>query len=193
MRLLCKCSSVRCKGDSGENQEKMTGEDVSYRMLVEKKIEKRVFGQTKEGRDVLCWRIDASWMRLPMEKMKKGMLSWDIQQETRVSMVMGRFANRILGKRLSGGFCGFDRKIWDSKAVENGVRFRLFSPDGEEGYPGNLKVQVDVIVKNGALELLYQAETDEDTVLNLTNHCFNLDEGNTVKDHLLMINSDRLV
>ena len=196
------------------------------------KIEKRVFGQTKEGRDVLCWRIDDEKgmcaeildygvtirsLIVPDGKNEKRnvVLGYDSMEQYEAlpgfrGAVMGRFANRIggasfelNGKRyelaandgknhLHGGFCGFDRKIWDSKAVENGVRFRLFSPDGEEGYPGNLKVQVDVIVKNGALELLYQAETDEDTVLNLTNHCFfNLDEGNTVKDHLLMINSDR--
>ncbi len=109
--------------------------------------------------------------------------------------VIGRSTNRtgngqvkIKGKtvRLSlnrdgfhqhGGFSGFDKKLWKTEDVSDGespsVTFSLFSPDGDEGYPGNLKVTVKYSLTNdNRFVLEYSAETDKTTVVNLTNHSY---------------------
>ncbi len=130
--------------------------------------------------------------------------------------LIGRYGNRI-GKgtfqldgnkyklatnnnsnHLHGGLKGFDKVVWDAKpiSVENGVGLRLIyhSLDGEEGYPGNLSVQVDYVLTNGnELRIEYTATTDKRTPVNLTHHSyFNL-SGNAKSDilgHELMIAAD---
>ena len=87
----------------------------------------------------------------------------------------------VYAKRLFEGF------------VENGaVVFRYLSPDKEEGFPGNLSVQLRyTLTEDNALELHYTATTDAPTILNLTNHCyFNLNgqDGSTVFDHTVRLN-----
>ena len=130
--------------------------------------------------------------------------------------LIGRFGNRIqYGKftlngteyqlaqndgenHLHGGPKGFDKVIWDAKIIEgeaNTLELSYLSPDGEEGYPGNLKVTVTyVLTEDNALEINYFATTDEDTILNLTNHAyFNLSghSSGDVLNHKLMINADK--
>jgi aldose 1-epimerase len=108
---------------------------------------------------------------------------------------IGRFANRIAkgkfyfdgkfhtlatnnGKNhLHGGVKGFDRAVWDAEsflqADVGSVVFSYLSPDGEEGYPGNLRVTVTyTLTDDNELSLAYDAETDEPTPVNLTNHTF---------------------
>jgi aldose 1-epimerase len=96
---------------------------------------------------------------------------------------------------LHGGFMGFDKVVWDAIAVEDGVELSYLSKDGEEGYPGNLKVKVTyTLTKDNELMMEYLATTDKPTPINLTNHAyFNLaGEGDdTILDHKLMINADR--
>ncbi|MBE6565056.1 MAG: galactose mutarotase [Ruminococcaceae bacterium] len=127
--------------------------------------------------------------------------------------LIGRFANRIKDGRFSlngkeyrlalneegvvhlhGGNEGFDRKKWVGEAIgEQSVRFSYVSEDGEEGYPGRLAVQVTYTLEGGRLTIRYQAETDADTVVNLTNHAyFNLNGvgSGTVLDHRLFLDSD---
>lgn len=130
--------------------------------------------------------------------------------------LVGRVANRIGGAKfhldgveyhvtkthgdnhLHGGLHGFDRQVWDAKAeeTENGPRLTLsyLSPDGEEGYPGALRVQVTyTLTHDNALRLDYQAVPDRPTPISLTNHSyFNLaGEGNgTVLDHTLWLDAD---
>jgi aldose 1-epimerase len=105
----------------------------------------------------------------------------------------GRFANRIAKGRftldgkeyklatngahhLHGGKKGFDRYVWKSELVKGpakaeGVKFTLRSPDGDEGYPGNLDVTVAYfLTNNDEVRIEYTATTDKPTVLNLTNH-----------------------
>ena len=93
-----------------------------------------------------------------------------------------------------------DKVIWKARPVSNekgnGVVFTYTSPDGEEGYPGNLKVSVRYFIPNEGtrLAISYTAETDKATPVNLTNHAyFNLaGEGSkTVLDHTLMLNADK--
>lgn len=123
--------------------------------------------------------------------------------------MVGRFANRIAGAafplngkiysvtRNEGENClhggkGYHMRRWDAEYADGGVLLSLFSPDGEEGFPGNLRVSVEVrLSQDNALSLHYRAETDTDTVLNLTNHSyFNLAGVGTILDQELMLASD---
>ncbi|MEO6788796.1 MAG: aldose epimerase family protein, partial [Chthoniobacteraceae bacterium] len=107
--------------------------------------------------------------------------------------IAGRYANRIAkgkftldGKQytlavnnganhLHGGIKGFDKKNWDGVQLSkiNGVRFSLTSPDGDEGYPGTLKVSVVYeLTEANELRISYVATSDKPTVLNVTNHAY---------------------
>lgn len=127
--------------------------------------------------------------------------------------LIGRYANRIAegkfslnGKNyllacnngpnhLHGGNQGFDRKLWEAEArdSEQGPQLilRYLSPDGEEGYPGNLHVEVTYTLTELALKIDYLATTDAPTILNLTNHAyFNLAGRGTILDHEIRLYAD---
>ena len=108
--------------------------------------------------------------------------------------LVGRYGNRIAngkfklgdstytlaknnGKNhLHGGLKGFDKQVWEASVVDSvpAVTLRYTSKDGEEGYPGNLKVTVTYTLgDDDALSIDYQAETDKPTPVNLTNHSSN--------------------
>lgn len=87
---------------------------------------------------------------------------------------------------------GFDIKNWDYEILKNGVKFTLDRPDGEGGYPGDLKTSVTYTFDNdNKLRVDYKATSNKDTVLNLTNHAyFNLEGAdktaeNSVYDHVV--------
>lgn len=131
-----------------------------------------------------------------------------------IGATVGRVANRIAdgkftldgttytlncnesgrGVHLHGGNMGFDRRVWrysvKSKAPAC-VCFALHSPDGEEGYPGNLDVQVTVcLAEDDTLTFDYAAVSDRDTPVNLTNHTyFNLNgcDGAPIDNTLLRV------
>lgn len=125
--------------------------------------------------------------------------------------LIGRHANRIAGAKftlntveynvganergnsLHGGFCGFDKKVWQAAADEENtaLTMTMTSPDGEEGFPANLKVSVTyTITEDNVLRIEYKAKADGDTVVNLTNHSyFNLAGGGTIDNQRLWINS----
>jgi aldose 1-epimerase len=131
--------------------------------------------------------------------------------------VVGRYGNRIAKGRFSldgkeykltindgenhlhGGIKGFDKVVWNADPVEKenavGVKFSYLSPDGEEGYPGNLQCTVTYwLTDNNELKLEYLAETDKATPVNLTHHSyFNLaGQGNgDILNHELMLNADK--
>ena len=100
---------------------------------------------------------------------------------------------------LHGGLTGFDKKVWDYTIVCDGdaprVQFSVTSPDGDEGYPGNLMVSVTYsLAMDNTLSLEYMATTDADTPVNLTNHVyFNLNGcgGDKVYDTMLRINAEQ--
>ena len=117
-------------------------------------------------------------------------------EEAYFGAICGRYANRIaLGKfaldginydlpinngpnSLHGGLRGFNAVIWKGEQTKaNQVCFRYVSPDGEEGYPGELSVEVIyTLTEENELTIEYTASTTKPTVLNLTNHAyFNLD------------------
>ena len=102
------------------------------------------------------------------------------------------------GHHLHGGFHGFNEKVWDAVPVEGILEDKLIlnyvSADGEENYPGNLKVQVTYTFTDAnELKLHYEAVSDRDTLCNLTNHTyFNLDgeDALTIDNLLLQLNAD---
>ena len=92
---------------------------------------------------------------------------------------------------LHGGLVGFDSVMWNAEVTEDALVLSRLSPDGEEGYPGNLAVTITYRLTANALELIYDAKTDADTILNLTNHSyFNLAGEGSVLDHVLTVNAD---
>ena len=129
--------------------------------------------------------------------------------------LIGRFGNRINKGRftlegvdytlfinngenhLHGGEFGFDKKIWDAEAIDGDeptLRLHVLSPDGDEGYPGNLDVTVTyTLTKENGLSIRYEATTDKATPINLTNHTyFNLGGYNSgsVHSHILTLDAD---
>lgn len=126
--------------------------------------------------------------------------------------VIGRFANRIAGARFTldgatyelaanngphhihGGPGGFAKQLWEGEALPDtadsaAVRFAYRSPDGAEGYPGNLVATVTcTLTTRGELHLRYSATTDKPTVVNLTNHAyFNLAGAGDTLNHELWL------
>ena len=128
--------------------------------------------------------------------------------------IVGRYGNRIAkGKftldgvtytlatnngenHLHGGIRGYDKVVWAAEPAhgegEIGVKFSYLSPDGEEGYPGNMTVSVTyLLTKRNELKIEYEATTDQATPVNLTHHSyFNLACGGDILGHELMINAD---
>lgn len=133
--------------------------------------------------------------------------------------IAGRYANRIAGGKftldgkeytlaknngenhLHGGIKGLDKQIWQAEAKTTpegpSLVLTLTSPDGDEGYPGNLSMTVTyLLTANNGIEMRYAATTDKPTVINLTNHAyFNLaGEGSaTILDHTIRIDAERFV
>jgi len=123
--------------------------------------------------------------------------------------IVGRNANRIAkseifidghkiqltsneGKaQLHGGVVGFGKKNWDFEVEDEKLILTYISPNGEEGYPGNLQVKVSFEWQEDTLVFNHQAVTDKKTVVNLTRHeYFNLSEDKNILGHQLMINAD---
>jgi len=99
---------------------------------------------------------------------------------------------------LHGGLVGFDKVVWhveQARVAPHGPQLTLTysSRDGEEGYPGNLKIKaVYTLTENDALRLDYTATTDKDTPVNLTQHSyFNLRGRGDVLGHVVQINADQ--
>ena len=105
------------------------------------------------------------------------------------------------GSCLHSGYNSYSRKVWDCKTFSNyngaGVIFSRISPDGEQGFPGNLEIQVVyTITDNNTFSIKIKAITDKKTYVNLTNHSyFNLKgiNGINIDDLYLKINSDKIV
>jgi len=126
--------------------------------------------------------------------------------------LVGRYANRIphghflIGEKeytvsinngphhLHGGFKGFDKVIWNAAVDEHGnLQLDYLSRDGEEGYPGNLQVNVTYsFTDEDELIIRYRAKTDAPTPVNLTNHCYFDLSGNNepINDTQLLIKAN---
>jgi len=90
---------------------------------------------------------------------------------------------------LHGGLRGFDKYIWDAVTEGEKLVFSRLSPDGEENYPGNLSVKISyMLTEDCALCISYDAQTDADTIINLTNHSyFKLSSEKSALAHSLQI------
>jgi aldose 1-epimerase len=129
--------------------------------------------------------------------------------------LVGRYGNRIAkgkftlegktytlatnnnGQSLHGGIKGYDKVMWkaEKQTGDSSLKLTYLSKDGEEGYPGNLSVEVIyTLTADNALKIDYAATTDKATPINLTNHCyFNLSAGkdSTILNHDLMLAADK--
>ena len=140
-------------------------------------------------------------------------------QPAYIGATMGRVANRVANGRfvlngkeiqvtknfkdkyqLHGGFIGFDSVIWNvAKILPDGVVFQHVSPDGHEGYPGQVTCTITCTLNNSnEFRMQIEATTDKTTCINVTNHAyFNLAGHNSGKtglcQHCVMINADQIV
>lgn len=98
---------------------------------------------------------------------------------------------------LHGGNQGFNDKVWEVvETSENAITLHYLSPDGEEGFPGNLHVLVRYVLEGNDLNIYYDANTDQPTIINLTNHAyFNLKgEGQgSIHDHTLQVLAEEYI
>jgi aldose 1-epimerase len=113
------------------------------------------------------------------------------RQDWYIGATIGRVANRIGGAHFSlngeeyflfandcgncshGGKIGFDKRLWKTAIEEDTVVFSLFSPNDEEGFPGNLSAMVSYrLGEDNALSIRYFAVSDQDTLCSLTNHAY---------------------
>ena len=141
-----------------------------------------------------------------------------LHTDTFFGALIGRYGNRIADDKftldgksyslpinnppnsLHGGDKGFNTKVWSASEIKTpgavGVELTYFSPDGQEGYPGDLAVTVRYTLDNANdLSVHYSAVSDKPTVVNFTNHTyFNLAGAGdgTVLDQMAMINADKI-
>jgi aldose 1-epimerase len=138
-----------------------------------------------------------------------------LQRHPYFGAIIGRYGNRIARgtfslngvtyklarnngeNHLHGGIKGFDKVVWKAKEVTDaegpGVVLSYLSKDGEEGYPGNLLVQVIyTLTDSNELRIDYTASSDKDTIVNLTNHSyFNLAGEGDILNHQVLLLADR--
>ena len=145
------------------------------------------------------------------------------QKDRFFGCVIGRYGNRInhasftldgvkyeidanenldgIPVQCHGGAEGFDQFMWQGEVLKEenrqGVRFYRLSPDGEQGYPGNLEAYVTYwLSEDNVVTMEYEARTDKPTVVNLSNHTFfNLkgSEQSYVMDHIMQVEADTCV
>lgn len=135
------------------------------------------------------------------------------QDRCYIGSTIGRFANRIGGASFAldgkrymldkndgkntnhGGKDGFHAKIFDYHVNNDGITFYLKSPDGEGGFPGNIKFQVKYSWNDtNELSIAYTASSDKTTVMNFTSHAyFNLAGEGDILEHQLAVLADNML
>ena len=176
----------------------------------------------KNGLEASVTDLGAVWVRMVVPDKNGGMddvmLGFDdaagyLNNGPHFGSVVGRIANRtakgkfsLNGKEytlavnngpnnLHSGLDYYDARLWNAKEeAENAVTFTLLSPDGDQGYPGALVMKVTYSLdEENTLMIHYEAEPDQDTIINMTNHSyFNLNghKSGDVLNHTLWLNAD---
>lgn len=178
--------------------------------------------QNKSGMTVTFMNWGATWLSaiLPLKNGEKRELLLGyptpadyLHQAAYLGATVGRYANRIANaqitldgetiqlvpnqgpNQLHGGPEGFHAQRWQKVTQDDHqVTYKLDSPDGDQGFPGNLTVEVQyLLTEDNRLEIHYQAQVDKTCPVNLTNHAyFNLDgEGHDACSHRLQLFADR--
>ena len=137
-----------------------------------------------------------------------------INVDNNFGATIGRYGNRIANGKITidgveynlpqnnfehtlhGGDNGFNKQVFDViQSNDHSIEMTYLSKDGEEGFPGNLNTKVTMtLTEDNAIDIQYEAQTDKETVVNLTNHSyFNLSGNpkNTILNDLLTINADK--
>ncbi|MEA4851644.1 MAG: aldose epimerase family protein [Paludibacter sp.] len=173
------------------------------------------------GRVVTLWTPDRNGKFADIVTGYKNIKDYQKSNEVFFGALIGRYGNRIAkgkftlngikyqlpinnGKNtLHGGPNGFHNVVWNARQFKNendedALELKYLSPDGEEGFPGNLNVTVIYTLTNeNELKIEYSATTDKKTVINLTNHAFfnlhGFSEGKaeSINSHILQINGSK--
>lgn len=133
----------------------------------------------------------------------------DYEASASFSRIVGRFAGRIDkggftldgtrhelatrgdGVSVHGGPRGFGSRLWAASPADCGLDLSLDSPDGDNGFPGNLWVRAAFRLEGADLRIDYRATTDKATVANLTHHAFfNLSDVPDIYGHSLQVHAD---
>ncbi|OOF37706.1 galactose-1-epimerase [Rodentibacter heidelbergensis] len=176
--------------------------------------------QNEKGMRIQLMDWGATWLscQVPVKgELREVLLGCKIEhypiQQAYLGTTVGRYANRIAkaqfelngeivqlvanqGEHQLHGGEGFDKRRWEmQKCGENSVRFFLSSPDGDQGFPGNVEVAVTyTLTEDNEVKIEYEGTSDKDTALNLTNHAyFNLEnavQASDVREHHLRLNAD---
>ncbi|WED23693.1 galactose-1-epimerase [Vibrio sp. JC009] len=178
--------------------------------------------KNKNGMKVSFMDIGATWLscKLPVNNQGKEVLLGlssmpDFEKHgTYLGATVGRFANRIANgcftidgetfqvwtnqgeNVLHGGPEGFNKRRWAATELEdNSIMFALVSPDGDQGFPGELKATVTYTLTNdNEVVIRYTATSDKPTPVNLTNHAYfnleNAEEGVDCREHKIRINAN---
>ncbi len=186
-------------------------------------IRKKDFGEavlyTIEGRE-LCVSVSSRGATVTSLRYRgrEMILGYDSDREylegsAFLGATVGRVGNRIGGaafelggvryelaanegdNQLHGGPNAFDRRLWTAEEIdEDCLRFTLFSPDGDNGYPGNLRAAVCYRVSGSTLRIDFEGQSDRDTVFAPTNHMyFDLAGDGRALDASLWLGADRYV
>lgn len=135
-----------------------------------------------------------------------------LEKDAFLGAVIGRYANRLGGSafelngatyllpanegpnQLHGGPMSYDKRRWQAEVRGEELRFTLFSPDGDNGFPGNLTALVTYRLEGDCLYMDFEAESDADTVYAPTSHMyFDLAGQGKILDARLRVNSDQIV
>ena len=185
---------------------------------------RRVYAYTLEdesGQSVIMSEYGCSILEINVygndERLHDVALGYDsldeyVNDKCNFGVTVGRYANRIAGGRftlngityrlprndgrntLHGGFQGFGKRVFDSECENDSVIFTLYSPDLDEGFPGNFVLKVRVSFSGGRLRMNYDYVCDKDTPASITNHnYFNLNGHGrgTILNHYVRINAEK--
>jgi aldose 1-epimerase len=181
--------------------------------------------KNENGMRAVFMDIGATWLscKVPVKgKLREVLLGQSTmagfkKQASYMGVTVGRYANRIAngqfkidgtkyqvdtnqaGNTLHGGTEGFDKRRWSVvKETTNSIEFSLISPDGDQGFPGELTVSVTYqLTDDNQIVISYNGQTTKSTPVNLTNHAyFNLlgaDTEHLSLDHILSVNANEYV